>query len=232
MITYILTDIEGTTTDILFVHKVLFPYSYQKLPNFVRAHVQDEQVAACIKETQQSLLDEKGLHADLNLCIEALLDWISDDRKHPALKRLQGMIWRAGYKSGAFKGHLYPDVAPQLQRWRAKNMGIGVYSSGSVEAQQLLFGYSEYGDLTNLFDHFFDTAMGHKKESQSYQNIIAKLEISSGNILFLSDVEAELDAARAAGMHTTQLLRAGGIPSLKHPVAADFSEVENMLHQF
>ena len=232
MISYILTDIEGTTTDILFVHKVLFPYSYQKLPDFVKSHLQDDQVAACIRETQQSLLDEKGLHADLALCIETLLDWIRDDRKHPALKRLQGMIWRKGYAEGAFKGHLYPDVAPQLQRWRARNIGIGIYSSGSVEAQRLLFGYSEYGDLTHLFDHFFDTAVGHKKESQSYQHIAAVLDIAPGNILFLSDVEAELDAARAADMHTLQLVRAGGIPSLKHPVAVDFSEAERMIHSF
>ena len=225
MIKYILTDIEGTTTDIAFVHKVLFPYAYQKLPDFVRAHASESAVAKYIIETQHTLQEENQIEADLNKIIETLLQWIKEDRKHPALKKLQGMIWREGYETGGFKGHLYPDVLPQIKAWRAKGIGIGIYSSGSVEAQKLLFGYSEYGDLNHLFDHNFDTAVGHKRETESYQNIAKALNLNSEQILFLSDVEAELDAAKEAGMQTLQLIREGTMASEKHKTASHFLEV-------
>lgn len=226
MIKYILTDIEGTTTDILFVHKTLFPYSYQKLPDFVRTHADELAVAEYILETQQTLLEEKDEDADLEQVIEALLDWIREDRKHPALKKLQGMIWREGYESNAFKGHVYSDVVPQLENWRMQGTRIGIYSSGSVEAQKLLFGCSEYGDLTYLFNHYFDTGVGHKKEVQSYQNIAKIVKILPEEILFLSDVEAELDAAKEAGMQSIQLVREGTQPSKNHVTARDFLEIK------
>lgn len=226
MIKYILTDIEGTTTDILFVHKTLFPYAYQKLPHFVHTHADELAIAECILETQQTILEEKDEDADLAEVIEMLLDWIREDRKHPALKKLQGMIWREGYESGAFKGHVYPDVVPQLENWRMQGMRIGIYSSGSVEAQKLLFGCSEYGDLTYLFNHYFDTNVGHKKEVASYQNIIKRITIPADQVLFLSDVEAELDAAQQAGMQTIQLVREGTQASTKYPTAKDFSEIK------
>ncbi len=226
MIRYILTDIEGTTTDIAFVHKVLFPYSYQKLPAFVRANADATEVAACIHETQQTIQEEKGVDAHLEQVIETLLEWISTDRKHPALKKLQGMIWREGYETGSFKGHIYPDVVSQLKVWRKQGMGIGIYSSGSVEAQKLLFGYSEFGDLNHLFDHNFDTAVGYKREADSYKNIANKLNLNSEHILFLSDVEAELDAAKEAGMQTLQLVREGTLASEHHKTVSDFSEIK------
>lgn len=226
MIQYVLTDIEGTTTDISFVHKVLFPYSYQKLPDFVRAHATELAVAECILETQQTLLDEKDQDADLEEVIQILLDWIREDRKHPALKKLQGMIWREGYETGAFQGHVYRDVVPQLENWRMHGIRIGIYSSGSVEAQKLLFGCSEYGDLTPLFNHYFDTSVGHKKEVESYQNIISHINIPAGQILFLSDVEAELDAAQQAGIQTIQLVREGTKASEKHKAVKDFLEIK------
>lgn len=229
MIKYILTDIEGTTTDILFVHQVLFPYSYQKLQEFVRAHAEELAVAECILETQQTLLEEKDEDADLEQVIETLLDWIREDRKHPALKKLQGMIWRQGYESGAFLGHLYPDVVSQLENWRMMGIRIGIYSSGSVEAQQLLFRYTEYGDLNTLVNHNFDTAIGHKREVLSYQNIAKTIRIQPAQILFLSDVEAELDAAQEAGMQTIQLAREGTAPSKRHKVATSFSEINGLL---
>ena len=225
---YILTDIEGTTTNIAFVQEVLFPYSYQKLPDFVRIHVHEEAVAACLADTRQTLLAEHQVDADLEQCIAALLHWIKEDRKHSALKRLQGLIWREGYETGAFRGHVYPDVVPNLRQWRAQGLGIGIYSSGSVAAQQLLFGHTDYGNLNDLFDHYFDTAVGHKREPESYQRISATLTLPSLQILFLSDVEAELDAAQDAGMRTTQLVRPGTTPSAQHPTAKDFSEVSSL----
>ncbi len=232
MIQYILTDIEGTTTDILFVHKVLFPYSYEKLADFVRTHATELAVAECILETQQTLLEEQDQDADLEQVIETLLDWIREDRKHPALKKLQGMIWREGYESGAFQGHVYPDVVPQLDNWRMHGIRIGIYSSGSVEAQKLLFGYTAYGDLNHLFNHYFDTTVGHKKEVQSYQNIIKHIKIPAEQILFLSDVEAELDAAQQAGIQTIQLVRQGTKASEKHKNVKDFSEIDLLTNHF
>lgn len=226
MIRYILTDIEGTTTDIAFVHKTLFPYAAQKLPDFVRTHADELAVAECILETQQTLLDEKDEDADLESAIQTLLHWIQEDRKHPTLKRLQGMIWREGYESGAFKGHVYADVVPQLENWRMQGIRIGIYSSGSVEAQKLLFGCSEYGDLTYLINHYFDTKVGHKKEVTSYQNIATILKLQPQQILFLSDIEAELDAAQQAGMQTIQLVREGTQAGENHVTRKDFSEIE------
>ncbi len=226
MIKYILTDIEGTTTDISFVHKILFPYAAQKLPNFVRAHATELVVAECILETQQTLLEEKDEDADVEQVIEVLLNWIQEDRKHVALKKLQGMIWREGYETGAFKGHVYPDVVPQLENWRMQGTRIGIYSSGSVEAQKLLFGCSEYGDLTYLFNHYFDTKVGHKKEVESYQNIAITLKLQPNQILFLSDVEAELDAAKEAGIQTVQLVREGTQTSQKHNSVKNFEEIK------
>lgn len=226
MIKYILTDIEGTTTDILFVHKVLFPYSYQKLPDFVRANADEPEVAACVREAQQTIWEEKQLDANLKQVIEMLLEWISTDRKHPALKKLQGMIWREGYETGAFTGHVYPDVVPQLENWRMHGIRIGIYSSGSVEAQRLLFSYTEYGDLNHLFNHNFDTAVGHKREVDSYKNIANKLNLNPEQILFLSDVEVELDAAKEAGMQTIQLVREGTRAGEHHKTVNDFSEIQ------
>jgi enolase-phosphatase E1 len=226
MIRYILTDIEGTTTDIAFVHKILFPYAYQKLPDFVRSRATELAVAECILKTQETLLEEKDEDANLERVIEILLTWIKEDRKHLALKRLQGMIWREGYETGAFRGHVYPDVVPQLEHWRMQGIRIGIYSSGSVEAQKLLFSCSEYGDLTYLINHYFDTNVGHKREIYSYQNIINILKTASDQILFLSDVEAELDAAKAAGMRTVQLVREGTEAGVNHVTASDFSGVK------
>lgn len=226
MVKYILTDIEGTTTDIAFVHKVLFPYAAEKLPTYVSQHARDPIVAACISEVQQTMLEEQKKTADLEATIEQLLDWIEADRKHPALKRLQGLIWRAGYETGGFKGHIYADVVPKIEAWRAQGMGVGIYSSGSVAAQKLLFGYSEQGDLNHLFDHHFDTEVGHKKEVASYQNIAKALNLPPEQILFLSDVEAELDAAKAAGMQTIQLVREGTKPTEKHTTASDFQSID------
>ncbi|HMO39558.1 MAG TPA: acireductone synthase [Saprospiraceae bacterium] len=226
MIKYILTDIEGTTTDIAFVHKILFPYSEQKLPAFVRAHAAEPTVAACVGDVEQTLRAEQQIEvADLEQCIAALLEWIRQDRKHPALKQLQGLIWQAGYETGGFQGHVYPDVVPQLTAWRAQGLGIGIYSSGSVAAQRLLFGHSVFGDLNHLFDHYFDTGMGHKRAATSYTNIAAALQLPPAQILFLSDVVEELDAARAAGMRTLQLVRPGTTFGNEHPTARDFSEV-------
>lgn len=222
---FILTDIEGTTTDINFVHQVLFPYAYQKLPAFVRANLQNPEVEKALELTQQSL-QEEGLPAQsTDDLVAGLLSWITADRKHPALKSLQGLIWEEGYVSGGFKGHIYPDVLPALERWKQEGLRLGIYSSGSVAAQKLLFGYSVYGDLNPFFEAYFDTAVGHKREVHAYETIANQLNLSPAEILFLSDVEAELDAAKAAGMQCLQLLRPGTIPSMRHEGVGSFAKI-------
>jgi enolase-phosphatase E1 len=223
---FILTDIEGTTTDINFVHKVLFPYAAENLPAFVHANASDPAVSEALEQTKKTLLEENLPAESVDDLIKGLLTWIEADRKHPALKNLQGLIWKEGYQSGGFKGHVYQDVVPALERWKQAGYGLGIYSSGSVAAQKLLFGNSEYGDLNGFFTYNFDTAVGHKREVGSYQNIATQLGLPPGEILFLSDIQEELDAAQAAGMQCLQLLRLGTLPSMRHPGVGSFSEIE------
>lgn len=226
-IRYVLTDIEGTTTSIQFVHEVLFPYAAAHLPAYLAAQAEVPRVRRCLEDTWDTLATEQGItDRTLSTATAALLQWIHEDRKHPALKTLQGYLWAAGYQTGAFQGHVYPDVRPQLERWQAAGIQLGVYSSGSVEAQRLLFGYSTAGDLTPLFGHYFDTAMGPKRAIESYRRIATQLALASEAGLFLSDVGAELDAAAAAGWHTCQVLRPGIAAVANHPTAADFAAIQ------
>jgi enolase-phosphatase E1 len=226
MIKFILMDIEGTTTSIDFVHKVLFPYASAHLGNYIQAHQQDKAVQQELDAVIQTVEEEEGQTISREEAVEVLLQWIEEDRKHIALKKLQGYLWKDGYESGQFKGHLYPDVLPCWKKWIAAGKQLGIYSSGSVEAQKLLFGYSEEGDLQPYLSAYFDTRIGHKGETASYQNIQKELGIDPAHILFLSDVPAELDAARTAGFQTLQLLRPGIEAGNNHPCMHDFYEVD------
>jgi len=203
MKTTILTDIEGTTSSISFVKDVLFPYARDALPGFVRDHGGQPEVRRWL---DQVALENGGICSD-EVIVETLQGWIDQDRKHTALKALQGMVWEAGYRDGDFAAPLYPDVAPALRAWHAGGHRLAVYSSGSVPAQKLLFANTDAGDLLPLFDGFFDTEVGHKRDADSYRLIADRLNRSAGDILFLSDVVAELDAAREAGMRTVLLDR-------------------------
>lgn len=205
----ILTDIEGTTSSISFVKEVLFPYARKALPGFVRDHGQEPQVrrwldAVAIEIAASACQDE--------VIVEALQGWIDQDRKHTALKALQGMIWEAGYRNGDYTAHLYPEVAAVLRGWHAAGTPLYVYSSGSVPAQKLFFGYSDAGDLNPLFSGNFDTEVGGKREAASYSHIAKAIGIAAKDILFLSDVVEELDAAREAGMQTVLLDRLNDYP--------------------
>jgi enolase-phosphatase E1 len=218
----ILTDIEGTTSSIRFVHDVLFPYAAQELPAFVRANATDPDIAALLDATRK----ESGeTDAPLERVIAILLGWIAADRKATPLKALQGHIWRRGYESGDFTGHIYQDAIASLRRWSMAGIRLYVYSSGSVAAQRLLFRHSDGGDLTPLFEGFFDTNVGQKKDFASYRRIADLIDIPPGDVLFLSDVVAELDAAKAAGMQTWQLVRDSGVPVGPHRTASSFNEV-------
>ena len=205
----ILTDIEGTTSNISFVRDVLFPYARRALPGFVRAHGQEPEVRRWL---DQVAIENGGVCTD-DMIVETLQGWIDEDRKHTALKALQGMVWDAGYRNADFTAPLYPDVAPALREWHDAGHPLAVYSSGSVPAQKLLFGHTDAGDLTGMFTAWFDTAVGHKRDADSYRRIAAEYGGNAGDILFLSDIVEELDAARDAGMRTVLLDRREDYPA-------------------
>ncbi|MES2746388.1 MAG: acireductone synthase, partial [Bdellovibrionota bacterium] len=174
----------------------------------------------------------KGSEPDLKAVTDQLHSWIDKDVKQPILKSLQGKIWKSGYESGSYKGHVYSEVANAFAAWRSEGKNLSIYSSGSVEAQKLLFKYSEAGDLTKMLDRYFDTEVGHKREAKSYATIAERLALAPSEIVFLSDIKEELDAARDAGMKTIQLLR-DPLPTLgDHPTAKDFDEVSKIIKAY
>ena len=218
----ILTDIEGTTSAVSFVFDVLFPFAARHLPEFVLNHADQpevaEQVAAVRAESGES-------GASLERVVEILLGWIAEDRKATPLKALQGMVWEQGYRAGQLKGHVYPDAVEALRRWKEEGYDLYVYSSGSIQAQKLIFGCSEAGDLSPLFSGYFDTTSGPKREAASYQRIGAAVGLPGEQILFLSDVVQELDAAREAGLQTIGLAREGGELG-DHETVASFAVID------
>ena len=218
----IVTDIEGTTSSISFVHDVLFPYASSQLPAFVREHGEHPEIAALLDDVRQEA-GEAGATTDR--VVDILQGWIAEDRKATPLKSLQGHIWRHGYENGDFTGHIYDDAVDRLRRWSVSGIDLYVYSSGSVGAQELLFGHSDAGDLRPLFKGYFDTRTGHKRESQSYREIADAIGLPAKQILFLSDVAEELDAARQAGMQTWQLVRDDAVIAGTHRIARNFDEV-------
>jgi len=204
----ILTDIEGTTSSISFVKDVLFPYARRQLPAFVREHGNEPEVRRWL---DIAAVDAGSICNDDTL-IETLQGWIDTDYKHTALKALQGMIWVAGYASGDYAAHIYPDAAEALRRWHQQGHALFVFSSGSVPAQKLLFGHTTAGDLTPLFSGYFDTEIGGKREAGSYRRILQAIDRSAADVVFLSDVVEELDAAREAGLDTVLLDRIEDYP--------------------
>ncbi len=222
MIKAIVTDIEGTTSSLSFVKDVLFPYVRVKLPNYVRQHQHDAPI-------NQLLIDschEAEIEFNTEAAISQLIQWIDEDKKITPLKALQGLIWEVGYRLGELKGHIYPDALVNLKSWHDQNFALYVYSSGSVLAQKLLFSHTENGDLTPLFSRFFDTKIGGKKEVESYCKIAAEINLPPRNILFLSDIKDELDAAKNAGFFTCWLTRENEpVAHAEHRQASTFDQI-------
>jgi enolase-phosphatase E1 len=216
----IVTDIEGTTSSLAFVHEVLFPYSRARLADYVAVRAGE---IAPILAAVRAEAGEPGL--DLAGCIALLEAWHDADRKFGPLKELQGLIWTEGYAGGALQGHVYDDAVAGLRRWHARGIALYVYSSGSVAAQRLLFGHTAHGDLTGLFRGFFDTAVGAKKDAASHRAIAEAIGLPPQDILFLSDVAAELEAAEEAGFAVILLARDGATKSPDFPCAASFAEI-------
>lgn len=218
----VLTDIEGTTSAVSFVFDVLFPFAARHLPDFLRQHAERPEVDVQLRAVR---LDSGEPLADIERVIEILLQWIAEDRKATPLKALQGMVWEQGYQAGQLKGHVYPDAVEALKRWHQEGVELYVYSSGSIQAQRLIFGCSEAGDLSPLFSGYFDTTSGPKREVKSYRTISEAINYPAGDILFLSDIVEELDAARAAGMATCGLTRDGG-DLAGHRCVSSFADID------
>ena len=212
----IVTDIEGTTSSISFVKDVLFPYARERLPAFVVTHADTPEVQHWLHEAAR---EAQLVSASEQEMIDLLISWIDTDRKSTALKALQGMIWAEGYEGSDFRAHIYEDAARGLNKWAADGIRLYVYSSGSVPAQKLLFKHTESGDLSALFSGYFDTETGAKRDSASYARIAEEIAVPASEILFLSDIGEELDAAQTAGMQTMLVARdpAGCPIDSRHP---------------
>lgn len=230
---FVLLDVEGTTTPVDFVLRVLFPYAHAHVGAFLEAHASDPDVVHDLT----GLRDEHGRDAAAGLSPPAwdgsaaaaapyarrLMD---QDSKLTALKSLQGKIWAEGYAQGRLRGQVYDDVPPALARWAGAGRRVAIFSSGSVLAQKLIFGHSDHGDLTPFLSAYFDTTTGPKREAESYQRIAAALGKPAAAGLFVSDVVAELDAAREAGMATALAVRTPPGPSGHgHPEITSFDEL-------
>ncbi|QQS39796.1 MAG: acireductone synthase [Acidobacteriota bacterium] len=229
-----LLDIEGTTTPIDFVHKVLFPYAREHVGGFVRDHLAElsPEIIALKKEAETDIesgsyegLFDPGSPDSVSSYLEFLID---NDRKSTPLKSIQGMVWKHGYESGELVSQIFADVPLAFERWSAEGETVAIYSSGSALAQVLLFRHTDHGDLTRFIDDYFDTNIGHKREKASYAAIASRLHSGPSEVVFVSDVDAELDAARGAGMQTRLSLREGNPPQANeqgHPVIRSLEEI-------
>jgi enolase-phosphatase E1 len=220
----LLLDIEGTTTPLSFVHDVLFPYARERLEAFLRDRGNSGVVGGIVAAlSAERAAGEAGTERppawrassddEATASAIAYCRWLMDhDRKSPALKQLQGLIWDRGYDTGELHGVVFPDVPPAFQRWRAEGRTIAIYSSGSELAQRRLFATTAYGDLTPFIARFFDTAVGPKVEAESYRQIAAALGTAPADICFVSDVARELRPAREAGFDVRLAVRPGNAP--------------------
>jgi enolase-phosphatase E1 len=239
-ITVILLDIEGTTTPIDFVYKVLFPYARAHVGDYLAKNVAspnvEEDIAALIelnKEDARRGLDPPGLEGSAQRVsvdrVVAYLQWLIDhDSKATPLKSIQGKIWEAGYGSGDLKSQVFEDVPRAFERWQQQRRSIFIYSSGSVLAQKLLFASTQFGDLTPHISDYLDTNIGAKKESESYARISQAIAVPAPGILFVSDVTDELDAAASAGLETRLCIRPGNHPQSSpsnHEAIRSFDEI-------
>lgn len=239
----ILLDIEGTTTPISFVHEVLFSYARANLINYLSTHFDSAETRADLARLREEhtadvgaklnpppLVNETG--DDEIESVVAYVNWLIDrDRKSPALKTLQGKIWRQGYLEGTLKSELFEDVAPAFKRWKSADVSINIFSSGSVLAQKLLFAHTQAGDFSGFIDNYFDTTTGSKTDVESYRSITQSLRLPPQNILFISDVVAELDAASEAGLETLMCLRPGNAPQPtgeQHRIVRTFEGLLNL----
>lgn len=242
-IRHVLLDIEGTTCPVNFVNEVLFPYASAQMLSFLRAHQSEEPIQKILGEVQSAMAhgsaQQMGTGREFTAnwqdqpepCLDTIASYleglIQTDQKMTALKDLQGMIWEEGYQRGDLVAPLFPDVADALHRWHADGIQLSVYSSGSIQAQKLLYANTAWGDLSHLFDHWFDTHTGPKSDPSSYIEIVRVLRVRAEDLLFISDSIAELNAAQQAEIPTLFSLRPGNPQqdSGSHAIITDYKEL-------
>lgn len=221
----VLLDIEGTILPVAFVRDVLFPFAQRRMASFLHDQQGNPAVRRWAAVCLDTIAQEQGQQPSYEELAIVLNRWIAEDRKHPGLKALQGMIWEEGYRTGAFAPSLYEDVVPALHRWHLHGLRLALYSSGSEQAQRLLLEHTTFGDLTGLFSSFFDTGVGAKTEAASYRRIACFLDLRPQEVHFLSDSEPELDAAAASGLPTTQVVRPGTQPGTRHSICSRLDDI-------
>jgi enolase-phosphatase E1 len=232
----LLLDVEGTTSSVAYVYETLFPYARRAVAGYLeRGWLDPETIAACERIARDagaaSLAEWGGAGSGEQLrrkVIGEVERLMHVDAKATGLKQLQGLIWREGYAAGQLRSHVYTDVAPAVRAWRQAGRDVRIFSSGSVEAQRVFFANTEAGTLLEFFRGHYDTTLGPKREAASYQRIAADMRQPTEEILFLSDVLAELDAAATAGMRTGLVVRPGNAPVAAghpHPVITAFDQV-------
>jgi enolase-phosphatase E1 len=233
----LLLDIEGTCSSIRFVHDVLFNYSRQQLEGYLRSHWDTDALAA----TREVIARETGAESFARWTHDAprqqareqlhreIMRQIDRDAKTTGLKQLQGLIWQEGFEAGKLRTHIYPDVPVALRKWTDAGRDVRIYSSGSVLAQRLFFAHTEVGSLSEFLSGHYDTTIGPKRAQESYTKLVVDWGLPPGEIIFLSDIVTELDAARTAGMKTALLTRPENAPvedRHDHPAISSFSEIE------
>jgi enolase-phosphatase E1 len=225
----ILLDIEGTTSSIAFVYEVLFPFAREYVEDYLRRHWDD---LAVVRAREQIARDTGSTYpADLANGLAPVVREVNRlmdaDVKATGLKELQGLIWQQGFLGGLLTSHVYSDVETALRLWVNQGLDVRVYSSGSVGAQRLFFGHTEAGNLLPLLRGHYDTTTGAKRDPASYRKIAADMALSPQQVLFLSDVVPELDAAATAGLRTALVVRPGNPPAPPHPhpVITDFGQI-------
>ncbi|WP_434927749.1 acireductone synthase [Shewanella sp. HL-SH8] len=218
----IIVDTAGTTTDLTFIQDVLFPYSKKAMADFLEQNQTNALVDYCISDVKDIALEPE---ADLTRVNEILCQWIDEDRKLTPLKTLQGLIWKQGYSRSEFRGHIYPDFIDNIDRILNANLRIYSFSSGSVDAQKLLFSHTDSGDLTAKFSGHFDTRTGNKLDKQAYSNICNTISLKPKQLLFISDRVEELQAAEAAGLMTCQMVREPSANTAKFKTITTFDEL-------
>lgn len=231
----ILLDIEGTTSSVRYVHDIMFPYARRRMENHLAVHWDREDTRAILDQVAKdegradfsswSIAEKALTHGEqLRLVVNRLDSLMDRDAKTTGLKELQGVIWREGFLSGELRGQVYEDTPVAMRMWKSAGAEIRIYSSGSVSAQKLYFAHSDAGDLLPLLSGHYDTKIGGKKESQSYVAIAKDIGCLPREILFVSDIPAELTAAREAGFEVALAVRPGNAPASDH----DFPEISKL----
>lgn len=218
----IICDIEGTTTSISFVKDTLFPYALKYVEEFLKNNWNEDSTKTVVTALREQAEEDKKSNIEGVVTISAgdsediipeivkNVEWqMSLDRKTGSLKTLQGLIWAKGYKDGTIKGHVYDDVQKAFEQWTESGRKIYIYSSGSVDAQKLLFEHSEQGNLLKYLTGHYDTKIGAKQEKESYDSILKNIDAVGEEVLFLTDVFAEAKAANEAGLSVVLLERPG-----------------------